>query len=150
MEVWFLSLVHRCFSCHLGCASTPPRFTGSPSISTEGVVLVWDEPDIMDPLVLDRRYALYTMCDGETNQILQADDLQGPSLTVTGLPANTRCSALVVMYSRHCDRNLTGPLVGRTTFMTAAGCEWTLMFCSYVLKFIHQLTPGLSAWPHNL
>ena len=118
-------------SCHLGCASTSPQFTGSPSTSTEGVVLVWDEPDIMDPLVLDRRYALYTMCDGETTPTFQSDDLQGPSYTISGLPTGTQCTGLVVMYSRHCERNLTGPLVSRINFTAADTREWTMVvYCN--------------------
>ena len=71
----------------------------------------------MDPLVFDPRYAVYTMCDGDVARTLQAADLQSSSYTITGLPASERCTAQVVLYSRHCDNNPTGPLVDTVTFI---------------------------------
>ena len=76
----------------------------------------------MDPLVFDPRYAVYTKC-GDYNWTLQAEDLQSSSYTITGLPASKRCTAQVVLYSRHCALSRTGPLVDTVTFTTAATCE---------------------------
>ena len=111
-------------SLTVGCPSTSPRFIGSPDTSANNVTLVWDEPYIMDPLVFDPRYAVYTMCDGDAALTLQAADLQSSSYIITGLPASERCTAQVVLYSRHCDANPAGPLVDTVTFTTAATCEW--------------------------
>ena len=115
---------HRCLSCPVGCPSRPPRFTGTPDTSANGVALVWDEPHIMDPLILDPRYAVYSMCEGDATLALQVDELQSSSYTISSLPAGTQCTALVVLYSRHCAANTTGPLVGTVIFSTAAKCEW--------------------------
>ena len=111
-------------SLPVGCPSNRPRFIGTPETSANNVTLVWDEPHIMDPLVLDPRYAVYTLCDSDAAQTLQAEDLQSSSYTITGLPASKRCTAQVVLYSRHCAPSRTGPLVDTVTFTTAATCEW--------------------------
>ena len=87
------------------------------------VTLVWDEPHITDPLIFDPRYAVFSICDGDTDQVLQARDLQSSTYTIRGLPPSEWCTALVVLYSRHCEVNTTGSLTDNVTFTTAAQGE---------------------------
>ena len=95
------------------------------------MTLVWDQPRIEDPLITNPRYALYHMCEGEAGATLEANDLQGSSYTITGLPAATQCTVQVVFYSTHCERNISGSLVDSIMFITATEGEWTMSLCSH-------------------
>ena len=106
------------------CPSNRPQFIGTPEMSANDVILVWDDPYIMDPLVFDPRYAVHTMCDrdaalmlqyynGNYNWTLQTEELKTfrapltPSLAyppVRGALPRWFCTAgTVTTTSGHCD-----------------------------------------------
>ena len=112
-----------------GCPTSPPQFSGYPNISAGTVRLEWGQSHIEDPLITNPRYALYHMCEGAAVPTLEAVDLQGSSYTINGLPAAMQCTAQVVLYSTHCERNINGSLVDSITFITATEGE-AMSLCS--------------------
>ena len=66
------------------------------------------------------QYAVYSRCGSESSYQLVAEDIEGLSYTVTGLPAPAQCVLRVVAYHRYCLRDLDEGLLDDTLPFTTA------------------------------
>ena len=66
------------------------------------------------------QYAVYSQCGSESTYQLVAEDIEGLSYTVIGLPAPAQCVLRVVAYHRYCLLDPDGPLHNYTRLFTTA------------------------------
>ena len=104
-----------------GCPDNGPQVETSPEILPGSATITWQAVQTDDPfLTTGMRYAVYSRCGSEGSFQLVAENIEGVSYTVTGLPAPAQCVLRVVAYHRYCLRDVDGAFTSNTlTFTTA-------------------------------
>ena len=93
----------------------------SPEIQPGSANVTWQTVQTSDPfLTTGMQYAVYNQCGSESCYHLVADDIEGLSYTVIGLPAPAQCVLRVVAYHRYCLLDLEGSLLDDTLPFTTA------------------------------
>ena len=93
----------------------------SPNIQPGSATITWQAVQTDDPfLTTGMRYAVYSQCGSEGSFQLVAENIEGVSYTVTGLPAPAQCVLRVVAYNRYCLQDVDGDFVNETLPFTTA------------------------------
>ena len=104
-----------------GCPRNGPQVKTSPEILPGSATVTWQAVQTSDPfLTTGMRYAIYSQCGRESSYQLVAEDIEGLSYTVTGLPAPAQCALRVVAYHRYCLRDLNGAFLDGTLLFISA------------------------------
>ena len=103
-----------------GCPDIGPQMESTPNIIPGSVTVTWQAVQTTDPLLSDLQYAVYSQCGSEGTFQLVAENIEGVSYTVSGLPAPSTCVLRVVAYHKYCLRDLEGEFQSTTDpFITA-------------------------------
>ena len=104
-----------------GCPDTGPQVETKPKILPGSATVTWQAAQTDDPLLATgMRYAVYSRCGNESRYQMEAENIEGLSYTISGLPAPSQCVLRVVAYSKYCSRDLDGVFLTETLPFTTA------------------------------